>query len=224
MATRRTRMLNSTAGALALLAALATGVPADAQDLVMFRDRVPSPSELANLLWPGQPAAAPAGVRTRSLVRTRAIRLDDGSGAPAPAAPSAGQRVANAGAAAPVQSDAAPAAPSTGFGFNIRFAFDSTEVLPESMPYLDQVGAMLQSEQARGQGVAILGHTDATGTDDYNANLSQRRAVAVAQYLVNRYGVTPERLQVAGLGERRPLTGTDPHDAVNRRVEFHAVQ
>ena len=218
---RRAATLASALGALTLLSGL-TAMPAQAGEAVMFRDRVPSPTELANLLWP-QPAAAPAGVRTR------AIRLDADAGAAAPAAPvsaAAGvQQVVADVAVAPRQPERQrPVKTATGFGFDIRFAFDSTEVLPESLSYLDQVGTMLQSAQAQGQPVAILGHTDATGSDGYNAGLSQRRAVAVAQYLVSRYGVTPDRLQVAGLGEGKPLAGKDPEDPANRRVEFHAVQ
>lgn len=203
--------------ALALLLGLAA-LPARAGETVMFRDRVPSPAELANLLWP-RPAAAPAGVRTR------AIRLDADVATSVAATPAAAQQaVAELGAAPRQPEPPRPAKASTGFGFDIRFKFDSTEVLPESLPYLDQVGALLQGAQAQGQPVAILGHTDATGSDGYNAGLSERRAVAVAQYLVSRYGVTPGRLQVAGLGEGKPLPGKAPEDPANRRVEFHAVQ
>lgn len=224
MPSTRHRQLAATTGMVALLACLATSVPARAEETVIFRDRVPSTAELAHLLWPGAATAAPAGVRTRGLVRARSIRLDEAPVAPSPmVAPPPAEMQQAASEPTPAAAPAAPAS-SVGFGFDVRFAFDSTEVLPESRPYLDQVGALLQSEQAQGRKIAILGHTDATGSDAYNAGLSQRRALAVARYLAGRYGVAPERLQVAGLGERAPLAGLDPADAANRRVEFHAVE
>lgn len=220
----RTRT-KAAAAAVLLLASLATSLPAQAEDLVMFRDRVPSAGELANLLWPKAASPAPAGMRTRSLMRTRSIRLDDAPQAPMPSAAMAPAPAATTQLASAAPEPApAPQPESTGFGFNIRFAFDSTEVLPDSMPFLDQVGVMLQSSQAAGRQIAIIGHTDALGAPSYNDGLSQRRALAVARYLEGRYGIEAQRLQVAGLGERAPLPGYDPDDAANRRVEFHAVQ
>jgi outer membrane protein OmpA-like peptidoglycan-associated protein len=65
----------------------------------------------------------------------------------------------------------------------------------------------------------IEGHTDAVGSDAYNLDLSKRRAVAVALYLVNQMGISPDRLAVAGKGKTEPLTD-DPYDAANRRVQF----
>ncbi|HXB14781.1 MAG TPA: OmpA family protein, partial [Solirubrobacteraceae bacterium] len=68
--------------------------------------------------------------------------------------------------------------------------------------------------------VTIEGHTDAIGTDDYNLALSLRRATAVKNYLVRAQGIDPVRLREAGFGRRRPLSGTRPEAAENRRVQF----
>jgi outer membrane protein OmpA-like peptidoglycan-associated protein len=65
----------------------------------------------------------------------------------------------------------------------------------------------------------IEGHTDALGPDRYNFELSERRAIAVARYLVVHHGIAPERLQVAGKGKSEPLL-SDPYDPRNRRVQF----
>jgi outer membrane protein OmpA-like peptidoglycan-associated protein len=65
----------------------------------------------------------------------------------------------------------------------------------------------------------IEGHTDALGSDRYNLELSERRAIAVARYLVVHHGIAPERLQVAGKGKSEPLL-SDPYDPRNRRVQF----
>jgi outer membrane protein OmpA-like peptidoglycan-associated protein len=120
-------------------------------------------------------------------------------------------------------SQPAPKAQTDAFGFPIRFAFDSTEVLPESRPYLDSVGQMLRLPQAQGKHVLIVGHTDATGGEDYNQALSERRAAAVRDYLASRFGIPADLLEVEGVGKREPLPGSDPYAAQNRRVEFHAA-
>jgi OOP family OmpA-OmpF porin len=67
----------------------------------------------------------------------------------------------------------------------------------------------------------VEGHTDSVGPDAYNQKLSQRRADAVKQVLVNQYGVGGNRVQSKGYGETRPVAdnATDAGRAVNRRVE-----
>ena len=92
----------------------------------------------------------------------------------------------------------------------IRFAYDSTEILPESRPYLDSVGAMLRLPQAH-------------GSEQYNQVLSERRAATVRTYLASEFDVAPDRLEAKGEGETDPLAGSDPYAAQNRRVEFHAA-
>ncbi len=70
----------------------------------------------------------------------------------------------------------------------------------------------------------IAGHTDSQGNDDYNMNLSEKRAAAVRQYLINN-GVSADRLQSKGYGETRPVAtnATAKGRAQNRRVEFTVV-
>lgn len=68
------------------------------------------------------------------------------------------------------------------------------------------------------------GHTDSDGPDDYNLDLSARRAGAVVNYLIEK-GVTPERLEWTGYGETRPIYPNDTEDQkeANRRVEFRIL-
>lgn len=72
------------------------------------------------------------------------------------------------------------------------------------------------------QTFAIGGHTDDVGTDQYNYELSMRRAAAVRDYLVGRYGIDSKRLQVRGYGDTTPLIERtdDESRARNRRVDF----
>jgi outer membrane protein OmpA-like peptidoglycan-associated protein len=67
----------------------------------------------------------------------------------------------------------------------------------------------------------IEGHTDSIGTDAYNQGLSERRANAVRDVLVDQYGVAGERVNAVGYGETRPVAdnSTPEGRAINRRVE-----
>jgi outer membrane protein OmpA-like peptidoglycan-associated protein len=70
----------------------------------------------------------------------------------------------------------------------------------------------------------VYGHTDSTGSDSYNLDLSQRRASAVADYLTMR-GVQSARLGTRGFGESQPIASNDTEEgkAANRRVEIKLV-
>ena len=102
---------------------------------------------------------------------------------------------------------------------DVTFAYDRSEVQPQFFSVLDQISGTLNQYPATY--VDVVGHADATGSDDYNLGLSQRRAGSVAQYLVSR-GVIADRLFVAGEGERRPVASnaTEAGRQQNRRVEI----
>jgi outer membrane protein OmpA-like peptidoglycan-associated protein len=69
--------------------------------------------------------------------------------------------------------------------------------------------------------VNVMGHTDSTGSDQYNLDLSQRRANSVTQYLIAQ-GLMPQRFVVQGFGESRPVATNDTPEGrqLNRRVEI----
>jgi outer membrane protein OmpA-like peptidoglycan-associated protein len=67
--------------------------------------------------------------------------------------------------------------------------------------------------------VIISGHTDATGSVEYNPKLSERRALMVKSYLVQQ-GIDKKRLTAAGYGKSKLLLPEQPTNALNRRVEF----
>jgi outer membrane protein OmpA-like peptidoglycan-associated protein len=102
----------------------------------------------------------------------------------------------------------------------INFATDSAEILPDSSGLLAEIAdVLLRHPEIRL--VEIQGHTDNTGDDDHNMDLSQRRAESVRQWLVAA-GVEPGRLVARGYGETRPLVPniTAANRARNRRVQF----
>ena len=113
----------------------------------------------------------------------------------------------------------APATPGS-IGFRINFALNSDVVPQSAFPFIDRIAELLR-EQSQVK-LQVEGHTDALGSDTYNLELSQRRAAAVANYLVDRQGIEATRLVVLGMGEGTPLVenGFDPR---NRRVQFARV-
>ncbi len=211
----RSISLRPTLVATSLAVALAwSATEAAAQDVVIFQD-VPSVEELNAVLFGNEAEAA-------APMKTRAIRFHDEPAPSPPPAESAGQ-VASAAPAAPAPAPAPPPS-GTALGLNILFEFNSTNVVSESIPYLKRLGEVLSLPENETKVVGIIGHTDASGGAAYNQSLSEQRALAVGQYLVDVWQIDPNRLGVEGRGKSEPLAGTDPYDGINRRVEFHAIE
>ncbi len=101
----------------------------------------------------------------------------------------------------------------------ITFDFNSAMVKPEARTSLDQVAQTLVSYQSTF--IDVSGHTDSIGTAAVNQELSERRAKAVADYLVYR-GVNSARIATRGYGAQFPIASNDSEDgrAQNRRVEI----
>jgi len=102
----------------------------------------------------------------------------------------------------------------------VSFDFDSAEIKPAFRPTLQRLAEVLiKYERSRAR---IVGHTDSIGPEDYNLELSLRRAEAVRQALIE-YGVPPERLTAEGRGEAEPRAdnATEAGRQLNRRVEIY---
>lgn len=104
----------------------------------------------------------------------------------------------------------------------IQFDFDSAKLQAVSKPLLDQLAEALKSERLNTMRFQIEGHTDAKGSDAYNKSLSQRRADAVQQYLVEQ-GIAVDRMAARGLGFTQLLYPDQPQAAENRRVRIVAL-
>jgi len=106
----------------------------------------------------------------------------------------------------------------------IYFDFDTDTIRSVSMPLLDQVADVV-AELPANKRVRVEGYTDDAGNDQYNLDLSYRRARAVVEYLVGR-GVPRERLDYVGYGEANPVAPNDSPEgrALNRRVEFTILE
>ena len=104
------------------------------------------------------------------------------------------------------------------FASGLLFDFDSERLRAESRRNLDSLATSLAS--FGDSKLLLVGHTDSVGTASYNLDLSQRRAGAVADYLIAR-GVPAARLATSGRGETDPVApnDTDADRQLNRRVE-----
>jgi len=102
---------------------------------------------------------------------------------------------------------------------DVTFPVDSTQISPSFRTALDSVAqSMIRYPNSL---VDVMGHTDSTGSETYNLDLSRRRAESVSNYLVSR-GVSRARIETVGYGEQYPVAdNTGPEGrAQNRRVEI----
>jgi outer membrane protein OmpA-like peptidoglycan-associated protein len=104
-----------------------------------------------------------------------------------------------------------------------NFGFDSAELTPEAQAILDGQAVILEKESD--VRVAIEGHADSIGPEEYNQGLSERRAKAVEGYLASK-GISADRLEVMGYGVSQPIAPNDTKEgrAMNRRVELKVLE
>jgi len=106
---------------------------------------------------------------------------------------------------------------------NVFYEIDSWELKKESMSELNTLADLLLDN--KGLLIEIGGYTDATGSTDYNLALSEKRAMSVVKYLVNR-GISPDRLKYKGYGNTSPIGDniTEEGRRLNRRTEAKIIQ
>ena len=101
----------------------------------------------------------------------------------------------------------------------IGFDYDSAAIRSDSVKDVIELGKALASDALAGSRIVLNGHTDAAGSDAYNQELSERRAVSVRKFLVDNFGIKPDRLVAIGYGEESLKNTGDPLASENRRVE-----
>jgi outer membrane protein OmpA-like peptidoglycan-associated protein len=109
---------------------------------------------------------------------------------------------------------------------DIRFEFDSSDLDQDGIQQLDVAGAALSTPQLKTRRFMLAGHTDDLGNPAYNRDLSLRRAKAARQYLIDEYGIDPDRLESQGFGSEQPKSKEPTADArkANRRVVLEMVE
>jgi OmpA-OmpF porin, OOP family len=105
----------------------------------------------------------------------------------------------------------------------VNFAFDKSDLLPESYPVLDKAVKLLNDKPD--VNVEIQGYCDYIGTDAYNQELSVERAQTVKSYLVSK-GIVESRLTTVGFGKTNPIEDnkTEEGRAMNRRIVFKIIK
>ncbi|WP_315835429.1 OmpA family protein [Bradyrhizobium prioriisuperbiae] len=101
----------------------------------------------------------------------------------------------------------------------ITFDYNSAEISQKAMPQVAALGQALSDPGLKGSTFVVAGHTDATGGEEYNQELSERRAESIKRHLVDKYGVAAADLVAVGYGKSKPKDAANPADPTNRRVE-----
>lgn len=167
--------------------------------------------------------AGPGGTTTRGRV---VIGTPDAGTAKPPAGGQPGSAApagtAPTGVAPPPTTtvDRAPPTRSTPYllSLPILFEFDSDRLTPSATKLLDDLADVLKRNPS--DRFIIEGHTDGVGADDYNKELSERRARAVVEYLGTRHSIDRARLESVGLGRSKLVVPGQPADPRNRRVQI----
>jgi outer membrane protein OmpA-like peptidoglycan-associated protein len=115
-------------------------------------------------------------------------------------------------------SDSIKALPLAPVSILLYFTSNTTELTTESKAYIPEVLSITKKRAF--YEISIIGHTDTTGTDEYNMSLSLARAVAVRDIFVS-HGIHPSKMELSYHGKRDPLipTGDNIIEPRNRRVE-----
>lgn len=102
---------------------------------------------------------------------------------------------------------------------DVKFDFDKTAIKPQFHNELKEIASFLQ--QYSEVSITLEGHTDSIGTREYNLDLSERRAASVKEYIVQKFGISPDRIETQGYGEAEPIADNDTASGrqKNRRVE-----
>jgi outer membrane protein OmpA-like peptidoglycan-associated protein len=106
---------------------------------------------------------------------------------------------------------------------SVHFGFDKDNLTNKAKEALDQLAADIPN--TKNYIITVEGGTDSTGGEDYNYNLSQRRADSVIQYLASKYNVPAHKIYLIGLGKDKPADSnkTAAGRAKNRRVDVHLM-
>jgi outer membrane protein OmpA-like peptidoglycan-associated protein len=102
----------------------------------------------------------------------------------------------------------------------IQFDLNSARIRPDSFQAVGLMADALYHPHLQGYRFLIIGHTDGRGSRESNLKLSQQRADAIREALINPFGIAPSRIEAVGLGEEQLLKRANPEAAENRRVQL----
>lgn len=189
-------------------------------EAVNLGKRIASKNEIINAL-------APKKADKQGALPTRGLRLwnkDSATGEAVNAAETAEPGTEASQLATVEAVDGAAMVAGGAVSLEIYFAYNSSELSDEAKMQLSPVGEALRSQELDNLSFVLEGHTDASGSSDYNLGLSKRRADSVKSFFVNQYGVDPSRLEAVGRGETHLLDERHPNSEINRRVAIITKQ
>jgi OmpA-OmpF porin, OOP family len=106
------------------------------------------------------------------------------------------------------------------FVVEVDFDFNSAVIRPSSSRTIGAMADALHNPILLGYGFLVIGHTDSVGGRQYNVGLSQRRADAIRDALIDPFNVNPAALEAVGMGEEQLRDPKHPTSGVNRRVQL----
>jgi outer membrane protein OmpA-like peptidoglycan-associated protein len=101
----------------------------------------------------------------------------------------------------------------------IKFDYNSANIAKAALADMDNLGKALTDSSLKGGTFVLAGHTDAVGSEEFNQDLSSRRADSVKRYLTEKFSLVPDHLVTAGYGKTRLKNKDNPKAPENRRVE-----
>src|SRR4051794_25654057 len=101
----------------------------------------------------------------------------------------------------------------------INFQYNSAAITGKAVAAVAELGKALSNPDLKGGVFLVAGHTDAKGADQYNQILSERRAEAIRQYLMQKYGIAGDNLVAVGYGKTQLKNTANPLADENRRVQ-----
>jgi len=165
-----------------------------------FGKTTPSEQQVIDIFKPDgtNPAAAPLddGVKTRGL------------------------NIIDTGKAKPKHKPVTPVLKEQAISLEVLFDYNSSTLTEQAKQQLQPIGHALASEGLKGLHYRIEGHTDIIGSDEFNLDLSRRRAEAVKAYLVEQFGLGDVAIETEGRGKSHLADKFNPTSEVNRRVRI----
>jgi outer membrane protein OmpA-like peptidoglycan-associated protein len=101
----------------------------------------------------------------------------------------------------------------------ITFDYNSADISAKSLPSVQALGKALTNPDLKGSTFIVAGHTDATGAEAYNQDLSERRADSIKRYLTDKFGIAGTDLVTVGYGKSKLKDPGNPMAEANRRVQ-----
>ena len=120
-----------------------------------------------------------------------------------------------------IEANESPAASS--LNFKIEFKSGSADLKYEGLELLNDLVDVIRMPELADVNFLIIGHTDAVGSEPFNQDLSEMRALSVVRYMTRLEPSLKARLSLRGMGESQPLDTSNPEASVNRRVEIKAL-